>query len=108
MEENKTSTSDKILWWLASADAQLLEGNRSEQRKFSLIGLSIFFTWLFATAAWTYFFSTVTDSILIMLLGGFLMGGIVLTIDRVLIAGLQGSGEGSKTGAIAFRVALAL
>lgn len=108
MEENKTSTSDKILWWLASADAQLLEGNRSEQRKFSLIGLSIFFTWLFATAAWTYFFSTVTDSILIMLLGDFLMGGIVLTIDRVLIAGLQGSGEGSKTGAIAFRVALAL
>ena len=55
MEENKTSTSDKILWWLASADAQLLEKS-IEQRKFSLIGLSIFFTWLFATAAWTYFF----------------------------------------------------
>jgi len=108
MEENKTSTSDKFLWWLASADAQLLEGNRSEQRKFSLIGLSIMFTWLFATAAWTYFFHTVTDSTLIMLSGGILMGGIVLTIDRVLIAGLQGSGEGSKTGAIAFRVALAL
>ena len=42
-----------------------------------------------------------------MLLGGFLMGGIVLTIDRVLIAGLQGSGKEVRR-APSLSVALAL
>jgi len=73
-----------------------------------LIGLSILFTWIFATAVWAYFFSTVVDNVLIVLLGGLLMGGIVLTIDRVLIAGMQGTGQNKKTGPIIFRVALAL
>ncbi|MBL0119772.1 MAG: DUF4407 domain-containing protein [Saprospiraceae bacterium] len=108
MDEQKHTTTDKILWWLSSADAELLDGNRSEQRKFSLIGLSILFTWIFATAVWAYFFSTVVDNVLIVLLGGLLMGGIVLTIDRVLIAGMQGTGQNKKTGPIIFRVALAL
>ncbi|MBK9553878.1 MAG: DUF4407 domain-containing protein [Saprospiraceae bacterium] len=53
-------------------------------------------------------FSTVVDNVLIVLLGGLLMGGIVLTIDRVLIAGMQGTGQNKKTGPIIFRVALAL
>jgi len=108
MDEQKHTTTDKILWWLSSADAELLDGNRSEQRKFSLIGLSILFTWIFATAVWAYFFSTVVDNVLIVLLGGLLMGGIVLTIDRVLIAGMQGTRQNKKTGPIIFRVALAL
>ncbi len=108
MEEKTHTTTDKILWWLSSADAELLEGNRSEQRKFSLIGLSILFTWIFATVVWAYFFSTVIDNGLIVVLGGLLMGGIVLTIDRVLIAGMQGSNVNKKTGPIVFRLALAL
>lgn len=108
MEQPKNATTERFLWWLASADAELLDGNRSEQRKFNLIGLSILFTWLFATAVWAYFFSTVVDNGLIVLLGGLLMGGIVLTIDRVLIAGMQGVGQNTKTGPILFRVVMAL
>ena len=108
MEKQPLSSTERFLFWLASADINLIEDNRSEQRKFNLIGLSILFTWLFATAIWMYFFSTVTTTIWIILFGGLLMGGIVLTIDRVLIAGLQGTGSANKTGPIVFRVALAL
>ncbi|MCO6459995.1 MAG: DUF4407 domain-containing protein [Saprospiraceae bacterium] len=108
MDENQFSSSEKFLWWLASADSELLDGNRAEQRKFSLIGLSILFTWLFATAIWMYFFSTVVNDVFLILIGGILMGLIVLTIDRVLIAGMQGSAQVNKSGAIFFRVTLAL
>jgi len=108
MLNKNASPINRFLLWLASADTELLRENNADKRKFQLIGLSIIGTWIFAMLAWAYFFSTVSSSPLIILCGSALMGFIVLTIDRVLIAGLQGGHAGNSAGPIIFRVALAL
>ncbi len=100
--------TDQFLCWLVSADRSLLDGNKADRRKFHLIGLSILGTWVFAMCAWGYFFSTVSSNLLLILSGAFLMGFIVLTIDRVLVAGIQQDSTQNNSGAIAFRVVLAL
>lgn len=46
-------------------------------------------TWSFATLAWTYFWSTITSSLLLSVVLGLFMGFIILTIDRALIKGIN-------------------
>jgi hypothetical protein len=46
-------------------------------------------TWLFATGAWTYFFSTAIDNPWVYIPLGLFMGFIVLCIDRALIKGIN-------------------
>lgn len=99
---------DQFLCWLVSADRHLLTDNKADHRKFHLIGLSILGTWIFAMCVWAYFFSTVSTNILLILVGALLMGFIVLTIDRVLVAGIRNDTGQNNAGAIAFRVILAL
>jgi hypothetical protein len=79
----------KFLWWLATAEEQLLKDCTVDRNRYSIIGLTVLGTWLFATLAWTYFFSTVVDNILLAGLLGIFMGGIILGIDRALIKGID-------------------
>jgi phosphate/sulfate permease len=99
MQENVSSFSQRenytpsgftrFLWWLATAEEELLKNCSVDRNRYSIIGMTVMGTWLFATLAWTYFFSTVVDSILISALLGIFMGGIVLGIDRALIKGID-------------------
>jgi len=81
---------DAFLWWLSTAEYELLKDCVVDRNRYRIIGTTVLATWLFATLAWTYFWSTITDNnwILSVLLGLF-MGFIILTIDRALIKGIN-------------------
>ena len=64
-------------------------------------------TWIFATLAWGYFFSTLFDDILIILPATF-FGFVILTIDRGLIAGINSNGGKNRWLSLSVRLVLAL
>ncbi|MEO6405139.1 MAG: DUF4407 domain-containing protein [Ferruginibacter sp.] len=96
-----------FLHWLATADKKVLANCATDQNKYSIIGMSVMATWLFATLAWTYFFYTITSSFLTALLPGLFMGFTILTIDRALIKGLSAAKK-RKVLPLAFRALLAV
>lgn len=98
MSETNISVSQKenytpdqftqFLWWLSTAEKELLTDCVVDRNRFKIIGMTVLATWAFATLAWTYFFSTVIDSTFLFILSGLFMGFIVLTVDRALIKGI--------------------
>lgn len=117
MQENVSSFSQRenyapsgwtrFLWWLATAEEALLKDCLVDRNRYAIIGMTVLGTWLFATLAWTYFFSTVVDSTIIAFLLGIFMGGIVLGIDRALIKGIDKYNK-QKVWPFVFRGLLAL
>ncbi len=86
---NGYSPADRFLWWLATADHKLISECRVDAGRYAIVGYSVLATWLFAMAAWCYFFSTVTKSPVVYLPAGIFMGFVILTIDRALIKGIN-------------------
>ena len=79
----------KFLWWLSTAEKELLIEAVVDRNRHKIIGMTVLATWTFATLAWTYFFSTVAAIIWFAMPLGFFMGFIILTIDRALIKGIN-------------------
>ncbi|MCB9033341.1 MAG: DUF4407 domain-containing protein [Chitinophagales bacterium] len=87
---NTTSNqSDSILWWFSTAVKDIIKDCTSDSNKYKIIGVAVAFTWLYATLAWTYFWSTNLDNPILYILLGIFMGGFVLAIDRVLISSIN-------------------
>lgn len=87
--ENYTpSQITEFLWWLSTAEKEILIDSVVDRNRYRIIGMTVLATWAFATFAWTYFFSTIVDSLLMAVALGFFMGFIILTIDRALIKGI--------------------
>lgn len=80
---------DEFLWWLSTAEKELLAQCIVDRNRYRIIGTTVLATWSFATLAWTYFWSTVTNNGLFSVLLGLFMGLIILTIDRALIKGIN-------------------
>jgi Domain of unknown function (DUF4407) len=97
----------RFLWWLSTAEKEILAGCITDGNRYSIIGMTILATWLFATMAWTYFFSTVVDNLWAAIPPGLFMGFIVLTIDRALIKGISKQNK-NKLLPLLFRGILAL
>lgn len=97
----------RFLWWLAAAEADLLENTRSDRGRLAITGICVLGTWAFASLAWFYFFTSVSGNILLSVLLGLFMGLLVLGIDRALIKGIRPSKQ-KKWLALAFRGCLAL
>ncbi|GAC1380720.1 MAG: hypothetical protein NVSMB45_04390 [Ginsengibacter sp.] len=79
----------KFLWWLSTAEKELLEDSIVDRNRYRIIGTTVLATWLFATLAWSYFFSTVIQNGFLIALLGLFMGFVILTIDRALIKGIS-------------------
>lgn len=79
----------KFLWWLSTAEEGILKNCVTDRNRYSIIGMSVLATWLFATLAWSYFFSTVVENVFAVIALGIFMGWIILTIDRALIKGIN-------------------
>ena len=79
----------KFLWWLSTAEEELLIDAVVDRNRQRIIGMTVLATWAFATLAWTYFFTTVAATIWLAIPLGFFMGFIILTIDRALIKGIN-------------------
>jgi hypothetical protein len=97
----------KFLWWLSTAEAELLEKAVIDRNRYAITGMTVLGTWLFATLAWAYFFSTVVSNIWAPILLGVFMGGVILGIDRALIKGINRNNK-HKIIPISFRVLLAM
>ncbi len=88
-ENYQPNAFNEFLWWLSTAEKELVVDAAADRNRFSIIGLSVLCTWVFATVAWAYFFSTVSSNIIVAIIGGLLMGFIILCIDRALIKGIN-------------------
>jgi hypothetical protein len=98
---------NRFLWWLSTAEEEILQDCVIDRNRYAIVGMTVLGTWLFATLAWTYFFSTVASNTWIAVLAGIFMGGIILTIDRSLIKGINRSNK-KKLVPLGFRALLAL
>ena len=101
------SQTQEWLWWLATAEKELIRDCVVDRNRYSIIGASVAATWVFATLAWTYFFSTTIDNAFLFVPLGFFMGLIILCIDRALIKGINKANKNKLTPFL-FRGVLAL
>jgi hypothetical protein len=101
------SATDRMLWWLATAEPELISPCVVDGNRYRIVGCSVLATALFATLAWAYFFSTAVDNPLIYLPLGLFMGFVIVTIDRTLIKGINKNGK-NQIGALLFRALLAI
>lgn len=83
------SQTDEWLWWMATAEKELIQDCVVDRNRYRIIGASVAATWFFATLAWTYFFSTTVNSVFMYIPLGIFMGLIILCIDRALIKGIN-------------------
>lgn len=97
----------EFLWWLATAEKEVLIDSVIDRNRYRIIGMTVLTTWAFASFAWSYFFSTVVDSVFIAIALGLFMGFIILTIDRALIKGITKFNK-RKLAPLLFRGLLAL
>ena len=97
----------EFLWWLSTAEREILVDSVIDRNRYRIIGMTVLATWLFATFTWTYFFSTIVESMFIAILLGLFMGFIILTIDRALIKGITKFNK-RKFAPLLFRGLLAL
>ncbi len=87
-ESYSPSQFTDLLWWLSTAEREIIVDSVIDRNRYRIIGMTVLATWLFATFTWTYFFSTIVDNFFIALPLGIFMGFIILTIDRALIKGI--------------------
>ncbi|MFZ1798646.1 MAG: DUF4407 domain-containing protein [Chitinophagaceae bacterium] len=97
----------KFLWWLATAEEDIIRDCRVDRNRYAITGYTVLGTWLFATLAWSYFFSTVVSNPVPAILLGIFMGGIILGIDRALIKGIHAKNK-KKFIPLLFRGLLAI
>ncbi|RFS24985.1 DUF4407 domain-containing protein [Chitinophaga silvatica] len=110
-EEQPSASPDgmtRFLWWLAAADIDILNECRTEKERFRIIGISVLVTWIFATLAWGYFFSTILNDDLAIGLLALFFGFAILSIDRTLIAAMSRAQGGIKIMPLIFRLVLAI
>jgi hypothetical protein len=98
----------RFLWWMATVDPEVMQDCGPERERYRIIGMSVMVTWLFATLAWGYFFSTILDDELAV--GGLAIffGLAILAIDRNLIAAMSKNKGSSSWLPVIFRLGLAV
>ena len=106
-ETYEPSQFTEFLWWLSTAEKEILIDSVVDRNRYRIIGMSVLATWIFATLAWTYFFSTMIASTVLAVALGLFMGFIILTIDRALIKGITKFNK-RKFGPLLFRALLAI
>nr|WP_294861712.1 DUF4407 domain-containing protein [uncultured Fluviicola sp.] len=96
----------EVLWWFSTAIKELIKDCTVDRNRYKILGSAMFFTWLYATLAWGYFWSTNSDSPFLFVTLGIFMGGFVLSIDRVLVSSINK--KRTNIVAIGLRVIMAL
>lgn len=106
-EAYSDNSGDNFLWWLATAEPEIIRDCKIDRNRYRITGLIVLGTWMFATMAWIYFFSTTVNNPMVFIPMGFFMGFIILCIDRALIKGINKTNR-NKMGPLALRGLLAL
>ncbi len=106
-EAYEPSQLTEFLWWLSTVEKEILVDSAVDRNRYRIIGMTVLATWLFACFTWTYFFSTIVDSVVLAAALGIFMGFIILTIDRALIKGITKFNK-KKFTPLLFRFLLAI
>lgn len=106
-ESYQPTSFTEFLWWLSTAEKEILTDSVVDRNRYRIIGMTVLATWLFATFTWTYFFNTIVDSLFVSIALGLFMGFVILTIDRALIKGITKFNK-QKLAPLLFRGLLAL
>lgn len=106
--DNEPDGLSRFLWWLAAADGDILKDCKADKERYRIVGIAVLVTWMFATLAWGYFFSTIIyDGMIVGALALF-FGFAILSIDRSLIAAMSRNDNKNKFVPVAFRLLLAV
>lgn len=110
VQQDEPDSVTRFLWWLATVDPTVLKECGPEKERYRIIGVSVLVTWLFATLAWGYFFSTITNDDMVIYPLALFFGFAILAIDRNLIAAMGKSTQRNGNGflPVVFRLALAV
>lgn len=104
--EPEKDQMSEVLWWFSTAIKELIADCTVDRNRYKILGSAMLFTWLYATLAWGYFWSTNSDSPFLFVTLGIFMGGFVLSIDRVLVSSINK--KRTNIVAIGLRVIMAL
>lgn len=105
-KESESDQTTEVLWWFSTAIKELIQDCTVDRNRYKIVGSAMLFTWLYATLAWGYFWSTNSDSPFLFVTLGIFMGGFVLSIDRVLISSINK--KKNNIVAIILRIVMAL
>lgn len=105
-KQDESDQMTEILWWFSTAIKELIQDCTVDRNRYKIVGSAMLFTWLYATLAWGYFWSTNSDSPFVYVLLGVFMGAFVLAIDRVLISSINKAKN--NIVAIILRIVMAL
>lgn len=106
MNNTETTKGQKFLWTLAGYEPEILKNCKVDKFHVSIISVLLILVGIYATLAWTFFFSSVTSYLPIAIIGGLFMGLFIVCFDRALIASLA-TGNSSPLS-LGFRLCLAL
>ena len=76
-ESYEPSQFSEFLWWLSTAEKEILVDSVIDRNRYRIIGMTVLATWAFASFTWTYFFSTIVDSLVMAVALGLFMGFII-------------------------------
>lgn len=80
----------KLLWWIAGADADLLEqSHASDRMKYSAIGLSILLTTVAGILSGGYAFYTIFKNPITSLILGIFWGFFIFNMDRLIVLAIH-------------------
>lgn len=97
---------NRFLWAISGHQRDIIQETKVDNYRATVVGAILLMVGIYATLAWTFFFSTVMESRLLALLCGMFAGFFILLFDRALICSIS---YGKKNfWALSFRFALAL
>lgn len=99
-------TVNRILWAISGHQKEIIEETKVDNYRATIVGAILLMVGIYATLAWTFFFSTAMESKLMALVCGLFAGFFILLFDRALICSIS---YGKKNfWALSFRFLLAL
>jgi hypothetical protein len=96
----------RILWAISGHQHDILIETKVDNYRAMIVGAILLMVGIYATLAWTFFFSLVMQNIVLAFIGGLFAGFFILLFDRALICSIS---YGKRNiWALSFRFALAL
>jgi hypothetical protein len=106
LNRDKKRRFNEFLWFISGHQKEIIEQTRVDSFRATVIGAMLLMVGIYASLAWTFFFSTVTPNAWLNVLCGLFAGLFILSLDRALICSMS---YGKRNiGALIFRFALAL
>jgi hypothetical protein len=96
----------RFLWAISGHQYDIITETKVDNYRAMIVGAILLMVGIYATLAWTFFFSLVMENIVMAFIGGLFAGFFILLFDRALICSISYGKR--NVWALSFRFALAL